>query len=52
MKPKTRDRIMKLMLFFAVVNLIVTGTLLYAVMHFQPTIITDTVSFLDKLWPF
>ena len=40
------------MLLFAVANLIVTGSLLYTVIHFQPTIIVDTVSFLDKLWPF
>ena len=52
MRPKTRDRVMNLMLFFAVMNLIVTGSLLYAVIHFQPTIIVDTISFFDKLWPF
>ena len=52
MKPKTRDRAIKAILVLLLANLIVTGSLFYAVIHLQPTILTDTVSFLDKLWPF
>ncbi len=50
--PKNRDRVIKLLLLFSLVNIIMTGSLLYAVMHFQPAIITDTIGILDKLWPF
>jgi cytochrome b subunit of formate dehydrogenase len=52
MHPRKRDKVLVWVLLLLLVNIAITGSLLYAIVHLQPTIIVDTVSFLDKLWPF